>query len=138
MKNRINISTKICKILAIFLSLLLIFEQSGFTQVATQLDISGHLASLHRGLTVDKFRPLHLRYLQYDPTQNNFQLWIDKGTLKNPSNKDLENTSKDLLKYFFIGLSLPNDAFWVNLRPDSPDNIIDNKLAQTDHRQDYA
>jgi len=36
------------------------------------------------------------------------------------------------MKYFFIGLSLPNATFWVNLRPDSPDNIIDDYLAKTD------
>jgi len=120
------------KIIAFLLSFLLIFEQSGFAQVAAQLDIAGHLSAMRSAMTVDKFRPLHLRYLQYDPAQNNFRLLIDKGTLKNPSTSDLENTSKDLLKYFFIGLSLPNDAFWVNLRPDSPDNIIDDNLAQTD------
>ncbi len=31
-----------------------------------------------------------------------------------------------------MGVSLPNSSFWVNLRPDSPDNIIDPYLAQTD------
>jgi len=97
-----------------------------------QLDIAGQLAAFHNSLTVDKFRPLHLRYLQYDPQFNNFKLLLDKGDLKNPNNSDLERTSKDLLKYFFVGISLPNDTFWVNLRPDSPDNIIDPLLAQTD------
>jgi len=123
---------KLTEIIYFIICFLLIFEQSGFAQVAAQLDIASHLSAMRNALTVDKFRPLHLRYLQYDSSQNNFRLLIDKGTLKNPSNSDLENTSKDLLKYFFIGLSLPNDAFWVNLRPDSPDNIIDDKLAQTD------
>ena len=126
------ISRKLPKIIYFIVCFLLIFEQSGFAQVAAQLDIAGHLSAMHNALTVDKFRPLHLRYLQYDPAQSNFHLLIDKGTLKNPLDKDLEITSKDLLKYFFIGLSLPNNAFWVNLRPDSPDNIIDSKLAQTD------
>ena len=36
------------------------------------------------------------------------------------------------MQYFLIGLTLPNDSFWVNLRPDSPDNIIDPLLGQTD------
>ncbi len=57
---------------------------------------------------------------------------LDKGDLKNLSPEELENSSKTLFNYFLIGLSLPNDAFWVNLRPDSPDNIIDNSLALTD------
>ena len=36
------------------------------------------------------------------------------------------------MKYFFIGLALPNEKFWVNLRPDSPDNILDPDLEKTD------
>ncbi|HCD39330.1 MAG TPA: hypothetical protein DEQ77_11585, partial [Candidatus Omnitrophica bacterium] len=67
---------------------------------------------------------------------------LDKGDTKfdnhlaneltsSPAN-ELNNATKELLKYFFIGLSLPNDKFWVNLRPDSPDNIIDDDVAMTD------
>ncbi|MFA5286881.1 MAG: hypothetical protein WC394_01235, partial [Candidatus Omnitrophota bacterium] len=130
-------SRKITKILSLFLCFCLIFEQSAFAQSAVALNISNHLASLHSTLTIDKFRPLHLRYLQFNPAQNNFNLLIDKGDqFKGLSPKgtvpELESTTKDLLKYFFIGLALPNDKFWVNLRPDSPDNIIDPLLAQTD------
>lgn len=112
--------------------LLFIFQQSGFAKIAGQLDISGHLAGLRNAFAPDVFRRLHLRYLSYDPTENNFQLFLDKGSLKNPNPQELEETTKTLLNYFFIGLSLPNDTFWVNLRPDSPDNIIDEQLAQTD------
>ncbi|MBM3250601.1 MAG: hypothetical protein FJZ09_07215, partial [Candidatus Omnitrophica bacterium] len=65
MKNRFT------KILALVLSLLLIFQQSGFTQVAAQLDISGYFNQLRNSLTTDKFRPLHLRYLSYEPSTNN-------------------------------------------------------------------
>ena len=36
------------------------------------------------------------------------------------------------MKFFFIGLALPNEKFWVNLRPDSPDNILDPLLEKTD------
>ncbi|MBI4706535.1 MAG: hypothetical protein HY761_01220 [Candidatus Omnitrophica bacterium] len=48
------------------------------------------------------------------------------------------------MNYFYIGLTLPNDSFWVNLRPaplmtegqstgtDSPNNIIDSYLSKTD------
>jgi hypothetical protein len=123
---------KFPKIIYFVICLLLIFQQSGFAQVAAELNIAGQLMILHNSLTVDKFRPLHLRYLSYDPSQNNFRLLLDKGDLKNPRADELENASKELLKYFFIGLALPNDAFWVNLRPDSPDNIIDDYLLQTD------
>jgi|GEM_PF-5330927 len=127
-------SKKIYRILSLFLCFCLIFEQTGFAQIAGTLDISGYFAQLHQSFTTDKFRPLHLRYLQYLPEQNSFRLLIDKGdALKGTGpKKEAEDTTKTLLKYFFIGLSLPNDSFWVNLRPDSPDNIIDPLLAQTD------
>jgi hypothetical protein len=123
---------KITKILSLFLCFCLILGQSAFAQSVVALDISSRIASLHSTLTIEKFRPLHLRYLQFDPAQNNFNLLIDKGTLKNPSKREIEHASKDLMKYFFIGLSLSNDKFWVNLRPDSPDNIIDPFLEETD------
>lgn len=132
MKSQINTPGKICKVLAILLSLLFVFEQSGFAQIAGQLDISSHLANLRNAFTPDVFRPLHLRYLSYNPTENNFQLFLDKGSLKNPTPQELEDTTKTLLNYFFVGVTLPNDTFWVNLRPDAEDNIIDDRLAQTD------
>jgi len=124
---------KVPKILSLVFCLLLCFEQSGFAQVAAQLDISSHLAGLHSALFPDKFRPLHLRYLSYDSLNNSFKLLLDKGDLRTPPSKvELEDKTKTLLNYFFIGISLPNDSFWVNLRPDAEDNIIDPELAKTD------
>jgi hypothetical protein len=73
-----------------------------------------------------------LRYLSYDSLSNNFKIILDKGNVKELNDKTIEETSKELLNYFFVGLSLPNGSFWVNLRPDSPDNIIDESLAQTE------
>ena len=111
---------------------MLVFEQGGFAQTIGQLNISGYLSSLHGALTQDKFRPLHLRYLAYDSLNNNFRLLLDKGDLKNVNTLQIQEATQALLKYFFIGVSLPNSSFWVNLRPNSPDNIIDPYLAQTD------
>ena len=127
------------RLISFTLCFLLAFEQSCFAQISGQLDISLRLASLHQGLTQEKFRPLHLRYLSYDNVNNNFELLLDKGDAeksagqpaKRPTGK-LEGKAKILLNYFFIGVSLPNESFWVNLRPDSPDNIIDPELAKTD------
>ena len=120
------------KILSFLLCFCLLFEQTGFAQVAGTLDISGHLAAFRNQLIQDKFRPLHLRSLGYDNNQNNLRLLLDKGDLKNPKKPDLETTTKTLLNYFFVGVTLPNDTFWVNLRPDSENNIIDPDLATTD------
>lgn len=123
---------KIKKLISLCLVLLFLFQQSGFAQIAGQLDISGHLAGLRNAFAPDVFRPLHLRYLSYNPLQNNFRLFLDKGSLKNTNPQELEETTKILLNYFFIGVTLPNDSFWVNLRPDAEDNIIDDRLARTD------
>ena len=123
---------KVIKFLSLLICFCLIFEQSGFAQVAGELDISGHITQLRDSLIQDKFRPLHLRYLSYDNLSNNFKLLLDKGDLKNLRPQELESSTKSLLNFFFVGISLPNDSFWVNLRPDSPEQIIDDALATTD------
>ncbi|MCX5712678.1 MAG: hypothetical protein NTY47_06405, partial [Candidatus Omnitrophica bacterium] len=131
--------TGIIRFISLFICFSLLFEQSGFAQVAGTLNLSAYLSAATSAPAVDKFRPLHLRYLSYDAQNNNFKLLLDKGDafIKNEGRgtKDegrLRDDTKTLLKYFLIGVSLPNDAFWVNLRPDSPDNVIDNELAFTD------
>jgi len=88
---------KILKIIALILCFLLAFEQSGFAQVADQLNISGHLNALRNSLIQDKFRPLHLRYLSYDNFNNNFNLLLDKGDLKNPMVVSVSRTTKKTL-----------------------------------------
>ncbi len=120
----------IFKIIALALCFSLVFEQSGFAQMAGELDLSSHFARLTSAFTQDKFRPLHLRYISYDNLNNSFKLLLDKGDSANST--IVTNATKDLLKYFFIGISLPNDSFWVNLRPDSPENIIDPLLEKTE------
>ena len=37
-----------------------------------------------------------------------------------------------MLSYFLVGVTLPDDMFWVNLRPDSQDQIIDPLLEKTE------
>lgn len=120
------------KILSLAICVCFLFEQTGFAQVAGTLDISFHLANLRANFTPDVFRPLHLRYLSYNLSENNFQLFLDKGSFKNPSSQELQDATKNLLNYFLVGVSLPNDTLWVNLRPDAEDQIIDDRLAQTD------
>lgn len=123
---------KVVKLVSLLVCLCFFFQQTGFAQVAGELNIVGYISSLRNSVVQDKFRPLHLRYLSYNPRENNFKLLLDKGNLKNSKNSEIEDASKILLNYFLIGVTLPNDSFWVNLRPDSPDNIIDDELALTD------
>ncbi|MDO8662759.1 MAG: hypothetical protein Q7K98_06030 [Candidatus Omnitrophota bacterium] len=148
------------KTISMFLIFGLFFQQAGFAQIAAELNIAGHLSRMASSLSVDKFRPLHLRYFSYDQNSDNFKFLFDKGDqfsasrghfpsqprghfpskLSGSSQKEsvpwdeakFQSESQTLLKYFFIGITLPDSKFWVNLRPDSEDQIIEPELAQTD------
>src|SRR3989339_118592 len=98
----------------------------------TSLNLSGYLNQGPNLTVSDKFRPINLRYFSYQPKTNDFQILLDKGDYQEPSlhlrgagGVDvLKREAGILLDYFKIGLSLPNDKFWVNLRPDSQGEII--------------
>ncbi|TAM41625.1 phosphoglycerate kinase [bacterium] len=123
------------KIISLVLSFCFLFQQTGLVQAAAvELNLSGYFARMASGLSVDSFRPVHLRYFSYDSLNNSFKVLLDKGTFPKgtPSEAQLKEETKELLKYFLIGVTLPNDKFWVNLRPDSPKQIIDFNLEETD------
>ncbi|MEK6567485.1 MAG: hypothetical protein AABZ27_01945, partial [Candidatus Omnitrophota bacterium] len=126
-------SSRLTKLLSLFLAFCLIFEQSVFAQ---SINLSHYFANSAKPVfQSDKFRPLHLRSLGYDNLSQDFKILLDKGDTRKEEleNKTyIEENTQTLLKYFFIGLSLPNEKFWVNLRPDSPDNILDPDLEKTD------
>ncbi|MDD5155540.1 MAG: hypothetical protein PHF11_03540, partial [Candidatus Omnitrophica bacterium] len=119
------------KILSLVLSFTLLFSQAGMAQTIGELNLSGYLGALHR-TPVDKLRLPQLRYFSYDNLNNQFRILVDKGDVKGLEGQKLQESSRKLLSYFLIGVTLPNDCFWVNLRPDSPNDIIDGFLAQTD------
>jgi len=120
------------RIISLVLSFGLLFQQTSFAQIATELNIAGYLSRAGSSFAVDKFRPLHLRYFSYDSLNDNFKILLDKGDLKNLKAPELENSTKTILSYFLIGVTLPDSMFWVNLRPDSEDQIIDQYLEKTD------
>src|SRR3989339_1294653 len=119
------------KIISLFLSLSMIFTQPVFAQGIAELNIGQYLTQMPL-MSTDKFRPLHLRYFSYDSLADNFNLLLDKGDLKDIKDEELQDKAKELLNYFLIGISLPNDKFWVNLRPDAESQIIDPELERTD------
>ncbi len=119
------------KIISLFLSLSLIITQPIFAQGVAQLNIAQYLGQTGPAAT-DSFRPTQLRYFSYDSFNNSFRILLDKGDVKDIKDNQLKEQAKELMDYFLIGLALPNDTFWVNLRPDSPDNIIDPELEKTD------
>ncbi|HBG63198.1 MAG TPA: hypothetical protein DDX16_02950 [Candidatus Omnitrophica bacterium] len=119
------------RIISLAVSVSFIFQSAGFAQVA-QLNLAGYLGQGSNSITLDRFRPAHLRYFSYEPKTDNFQILLDKADEKELSDSQVKVRADELMKYFRIGLSLPNEKFWVNLRPDAPEQIIDPELENTD------
>ena len=132
-KSKNNNLQKFIRCVALLLSILLLAEQSGFAQSSTTLDISKNFPLLPRIAESENFRPVHLRYLSYNHQNSDFKVLMDKGTaVASGDTLPLENVTRVLFDYFLIGITLPNESFWVNLRPDAATSIIDPLLAQTD------
>src|SRR3989339_41318 len=119
------------KIISLALSVVFSLQTCGFAQVA-QLNLAGYLGQTGSVTSLDRFRPASLRYFSYEPKTNNFQILLDKADEKELSDIQVKEKADELMKYFRIGLSLPNEKFWVNLRPDAPEQIIDPELEKTD------
>jgi WD40 repeat protein len=118
------------KVITLLIVFCLIFEQAGFSQVGPQISLP---AFMNPTVPVqDIFRPVHLRSLTYTSAEKNFSFFLDQGDTRDLKPLQIEETAAKLMEYFQIGLALPDSMFWVNLRPDSPDEVIDNYLAQTD------
>ncbi|MBU1124613.1 MAG: hypothetical protein KKC84_01155 [Candidatus Omnitrophica bacterium] len=117
------------KVFSLVLTLSLLFQQVGFAQVAIDLNLAGYLPSSITSAAIERFRPLHMRYFAYDGAQ--FKLLLDKGDIKDIRTFEVKQESKELFEYFLTGITLPNECFWVNLRPDSSEQIIDPYLEQT-------
>ncbi|MCX5695737.1 MAG: triose-phosphate isomerase [Candidatus Omnitrophica bacterium] len=120
------------KISSLLISLCLVFQQIGFASIATELNLAGHLSKMSGGFVQDRFRPVHIRFFSFDSQNDNIKVMLDKGDIKELKGKQLDAATQELLNYFLVGINLPSDKFWVNLRPDSEDNIIDDYLARTD------
>ncbi len=119
------------KIISLAISVIFTFQTGGFAQAA-QLNLAGYLGQGQGLVAGERFRPASLRYFSYDSANNSYQILLDKGDEFSSQTPKLKEATQELLRYFLIGLSLPNDTFWVNLRPDAPDNIIDPLLEKTE------
>lgn len=119
------------RIIAFFICLLFTFNQTAFSQI--------HIESIPAGATraqnnsfPESFRPPHLRYLRYIPSSGDLEVFLDKGNSDNLTGAAAENATRSALRFFLAGLSLPNSAFWVNLRPEPGTDVMDTSLARTD------
>ncbi|MFA5100729.1 MAG: hypothetical protein WC547_07605, partial [Candidatus Omnitrophota bacterium] len=117
------------RIVAFTVIFCLVFEQSGFAQVAPHMAVPQYLSGL---LSADRFRPMHMRSISYDSAAKSFSMLLEKGDSRDIKEAQVKKSANVLMDYFQIGLRLPNSYFWVNLRPDAADQIIDPYLARTD------
>ncbi|MFA5100893.1 MAG: hypothetical protein WC547_08435, partial [Candidatus Omnitrophota bacterium] len=104
--------------------------QLGLAQVPSQIPLPAYLSNLPP--IQDRFRPVHLRSISFNDTDHAVGFILDKGDTKEPARAGIETEAGKLSEYFQIGLRLPDRSFWVNLRPDSPLDIIDPAVEKTD------
>ncbi|MDD5596230.1 MAG: hypothetical protein PHY94_08340, partial [Candidatus Omnitrophica bacterium] len=123
--------TGIKKIIVLVTAFNLLFQQLGFAQTIAMLDFAKFFKPAASNAN-EQFRPLQMRYFSYNPPIQTFNFSLDKGDLKKIPEKDLKSNGKVLFDYFLTGIALSNDKFWVNLRPDSEEQVIDEELAKTD------
>ncbi|MCX7927832.1 MAG: hypothetical protein N2606_06840 [Candidatus Omnitrophica bacterium] len=124
-----NIHSVLCrKIISILIIFCFSYQQSGACQVVnpTVSASAGNIA-----FSIERFRPIHLRYLHCNPAEESFTILLDKGDFLS-SNIKVEDTTLKLIEYFLIGLVLPDSVFWVDLHPDRNNRMLDPDLAKTD------
>lgn len=120
------------RISAVAIAFVLLLEQSGFSQciVPGQLPMPAYLSACVPA--VDRFRPAYLRSTAFVSGGNGYRFMLDPGDMAFRDGEDRAGAAEKLMEYFYIGLRLPNSSFWVNLRPDAPDSMIDPLLERTD------
>lgn len=78
------------------------------------------------------FRSISLNYISASES-GHFNYAMDlTGAEEGDKVINVEATLGDAIDFFFIGLTLPNQKFWVNLNPWEPDRIVDEGLGTTD------
>ena len=81
------------------------------------------------------FSSIQLNYISVPSDQNEKTFsYVLKAKKAEEGDKiiDIEDVTELSLSAFFIGLTLPNSKFWVNLDPFEPDVITDEELRKTD------
>lgn len=81
------------------------------------------------------FSSIQLNYISVSSDQNGGTFsYVLKAKKAEEGDKiiDIEDATELSLNAFFIGLTLPDSKFWVNLDPSEPDRIMDEDLRNTD------
>lgn len=101
--------------------------------------INTFLQSIKEGWGGIDFTSVHLAYISEHSDEEQEEPLLDfqyvlRATEAKPGDEiiDLEEAETLSLLWFLIGLSLPDDNFWVNLNPWESDRIIDEDVGRTD------
>lgn len=110
-----------------------------FTHTASQVlkdSASGQEALSHLNSTPASvtFSPPRLKSLivHSDSADNYFDFILDSGETSFDSETQLKPQAKELIDYFFLGITLPSEDLWVNLNSVRQNAITSPRLALTD------
>ncbi len=110
------------KFVCAFVAFCFFLNSSGFAQVLPSVILSKDIGQspLLKYLSVNEENP-----------NNYFNFIMDRGSRDLPKSQ-LDSAAKELVSFFFLGITIPDSSFWVNLRPDEPERITSEVLSRTD------
>ncbi|MDD5610744.1 MAG: HEAT repeat domain-containing protein [Candidatus Omnitrophica bacterium] len=119
-------------ILIVFLSQQLVFA-AGVSPLELGPALASHLQQISFTSSLTSFNPPILRFLnvERDNPYNYFNFLLDKGD-SHLTTSNLNKEAEKLISYFKIGIALPNENFWVNLKPNEKESILPQDLERTD------
>lgn len=118
------------RIIACLIIIGLVCEQSGFAQSLPQLPLPAYLRN--QPAVADAFRPVHMRGVRISGPDPGVSVVLDSGDRSGELPGAYEAHAAKPMEYFKIGLALPDETFWVNLRPETSRDVIDPLLERTD------
>lgn len=116
--------------IALVICLIFICQQVIFAQISPQPVMPAYVRALNP--PVGAFQPVRIRSIVKTPSLDKIDIYVDPGTRADAVQAEIDTSVTVLMDYFRIGLRLLNSAFWVNLRPDAPERMLDPLLEKTD------
>lgn len=123
--------TGICVLVFLGMSLKSVFKNTVPGQRAASVEAP---AETNPSLPTESFQVPSLISLIVHPasTSNYFDFLLDSGDYQFEQVGQVQPEIEKLVDYFFMGITLPSDVFWVNLNPTEEDKISNPFLSLTD------
>ena len=120
-----------CSLLAVFfISLIVCYGKACLKINGTATSAEGSLQEIE----LTKYSPPTLKSLIVHPesSDNYFDFVLDSGEVSFESEAQFKPQAKELIDYFFLGITLPSEDLWVNLNSVRQTEITSPRLALTD------